>query len=163
MASADNLQKNSPAPVALPGLGRALISAGKVSQQAAEIAAKKAASNRTAFIAELSASGEITALEIAETISTMFSTPLLDLSAVDPQQLPSDLLDPKICSTYQVLALGKRSNRLTVATADPTQQEAAEQIKFTTQLFVDWVVVESDKLQKLIEQAGKSVSESLES
>ena len=146
MAAADSLQKNPPAPIAIPGLGRALISAGKVSQQAAEAAAKKAASSKTPFISELSQSGEISALEIAETISTMFSTPLLDLNAVDVSQLPRELLDPKISSTYRVLALSKRGNRLTVATADPTQQEAAEQIKFTTQLFVDWVVVEADKL-----------------
>jgi hypothetical protein len=47
MAAADNLQKNAPAPIAIPGLGRALISAGKVSQQAAENAAKKAATGKT--------------------------------------------------------------------------------------------------------------------
>lgn len=162
MAAADNLQKTSSAPVAIPGLGRALISAGKVSQQAAEAAFKKAATNRTPFITELSHSGEISALEIAETISTMFSTPLLDLNAIDTQQLPRELLDQKISNTYRVLALSKRGNRITVATADPTQQEAAEQIKFTTQLLVDWVVVEADKLQKLIDLTGKSVSESLD-
>lgn len=54
----------------------------------------------------------------------MFSTPLLDLNAIDAQQLPRDLLDPKICQSYRVIALSKRGNRLTVATADPTQQEA---------------------------------------
>ncbi|QXZ09907.1 type IV-A pilus assembly ATPase PilB [Comamonas sp. Y33R10-2] len=162
MAAADNLQKSSPAPIAIPGLGRALISAGKVSQQAAEAAVKKAATNRTPFITELSQSGEISALEIAETISTMFSTPLLDVNAIDTLKLPHELLDPKISNTYRVLALSKRGNRITVATADPTQQEAAEQIKFNTQLLVDWVVVEADKLQKLIDQTSKSVSESLD-
>ncbi|MEG1056083.1 MAG: hypothetical protein RSF79_29055, partial [Janthinobacterium sp.] len=54
MAAADSLQKNPSAPVALPGLGRALISAGKISQQAAEAAVKKAATNKTPFITELS-------------------------------------------------------------------------------------------------------------
>ncbi|CAM4049702.1 type IV-A pilus assembly ATPase PilB [Comamonas aquatilis] len=163
MAAADSLQKNPSAPVALPGLGRALISAGKISQQAAEAAVKKAATNKTPFITELSQSGEISTLEIAETISTMFSTPLLDLNAIDTQQLPRDLLDAKISSTYQVLALSKRGNRIIIATADPTQAGAAEQIKFATQLAVDWVVVEADKLKKLVDQASKSVSESLDS
>ena len=162
MAAADPSIKNAPVSVPLPGLGRALISAGKVSQQAAEAAVKKAAANRTPFISELGQSGEISALEIAETISNMFSTPLLDLGAVDPLQLPQGLLDTKISTTYRVLALSKRGNRLTIATADPTQQEAAEQIKFTTQLAVDWVVVEADKLQRLIEQANKSVNEALD-
>ncbi|GGH51204.1 type IV-A pilus assembly ATPase PilB [Comamonas phosphati] len=163
MAAADPSIKNAPVSVPLPGLGRALISAGKVSQQAAEAAVKKAAANRTPFISELGQSGEISPLEIAEAISRMFSAPLLDLGAVDPLQLPQGLLDGKISTTYRVLALSKRGNRLTIATADPTQQEAAEQIKFTTQLAVDWVVVEADKLQRLIEQINKSVGEALDS
>lgn len=162
MAAADPSIKNAPVAVPLPGLGRALISAGKISQQVAEATVKKAAANRTPFILELSQSGAISAREIAETISSMFSTPLLDLGAIDSQRLPQGLLDSKISSTYRVLALGKRGNRLIVATADPTQQEAAEQIKFTTQLVADWVVVEADKLQRLFEQADKSAGESLD-
>lgn len=163
MAVADSSLKNASAVASLPGIGRALISAGKVSQQAAEAAAGKAATNRTSFIAELSVAGTLSALEVAETVSTMFSAPLLDLDAVDAMRLPQDLLDAKIISTYRVLPLSKRGNRLTVATADPTQQEAAEQIKFTTQLGVDWIIVEADKLERLIAQQNKSASEALDS
>ena len=128
-----------------------------------EAAAKKAASKRSSFIAELCGTGEISMLEVAETVSAMFSAPLLDLDAIDPLRLPQNVLDAKISTTYRVLALSKRGNRLTVATADPTQQEAAEQIKFTTQLGVDWVVVEADKLDRVIAQLNKSVSEATES
>ena len=163
MAVADSSLKNASAVASLPGIGRALISAGKVSQQAAEAAAGKAATNRTSFIAELSVAGTLSALEVAETVSTMFSAPLLDLDAVDAMRLPQDLLDAKIISTYRVLPLSKRGNRLTVATADPTQQEAAEQIKFTTQLGVDWIIVEADKLERLIAQQNKSASEAMDS
>ena len=102
-------------------------------------------------------------LQVAETVSAMFSAPLLDLDAIDPLRLPQGLLDAKIATTYRVLALSKRGNRLTVATADPTLQEAAEQIKFTTQLGVDWVVVEADKLDRVIAQLSKSASEAIES
>ena len=81
MAVADSSLKNASAVASLPGIGRALISAGKVSQQAAEAAASKAGANRTSFIAELSNAGILSALEVAETVSTMFSAPLLDLDA----------------------------------------------------------------------------------
>lgn len=163
MAVADSSLKNASAVASLPGIGRALISAGKISQQAAEAAASKAAANRTSFIAELSVAGTLSALEVAETVSTMFSAPLLDLDAINTMRLPQELLDAKIISSYRVLPLSKRGNRLTVATADPTQQEAAEQIKFTTQLGVDWIIVEADKLERLIAQQSKSASEAMDS
>jgi hypothetical protein len=47
--------------MALPGLGRALVSAGKLGQKAAEDLYKKAQSSRTSFIAELTGSGAVSA------------------------------------------------------------------------------------------------------
>ena len=64
---------------------------------------------------------------------------------------------------YQVVVLGKRGNRLFIGGADPTDQEAAEQIKFATQLAPDWVIVEHDKLAKLVEAAGATATETMDS
>ncbi|OJX29137.1 MAG: type IV-A pilus assembly ATPase PilB [Burkholderiales bacterium 68-20] len=162
MAAVDTAQKDAPA-VALPGLGRALMSAGKLTQKAAEDIYKKSQTSKTSFIAELTGSGAVSAADVAYTMATMFGAPLLDLGAFDPARLPKDLLDSKICQAYRVLPLSKRNNRLIVATADPTDQEAAEKIKFTTQMGVDWIIAEYDKLTKLVETTSKSVSESMES
>ena len=70
-------------------------------------------------------------------MSAAFAAPLLDLNAIDPQRLPKGLLDNKICQTYRIVVLSKRGNRLIVATADPSDQEAAEKIKFSAQMGVD--------------------------
>ena len=48
------------------------------------------------------------------------------------------------------------------ALADPTNQEAAERIKFATQLSPEWVIVEQDKLAKVLDNQGASASETLE-
>jgi type IV pilus assembly protein PilB len=58
--------------------------------------------------------------------------------------------------------LRRRNNRLVVATADPSDQEAAEKIKFTSQLGVDWVIAEYDKLIKLVEAQAKTVAETMD-
>ena len=116
--------------MALPGLGRALVSAGKLGQKAAEDLYKKAQSGRTTFIAELTGSGAVSAYDLAHTMSTAFAAPLLDLDAIDVQRLPKDLLDAKICADFRIVVLSKRNNRLMVATADPADQQAAEKIKF---------------------------------
>ena len=161
MAAVDSVQKDS-ASVALPGLGRALISAGKLTQKTAEDIYRKSQISRTSFIAELTGTGAVSAADLAHTVSSVFGAPLLDLNAIDPLRLPRDLLDTKICQAYRVVVLSKRNNRLIVATADPTDQEAAEKIKFTTQMGVDWIIAEFDKLTELVEVRSKSVGESLE-
>ena len=138
------------------------MTAGKLTQKSAEEVYRKSQSSRSAFIAELVNGKSITAPELAHTLSTTFGAPLLDVNAIDTTHLPKDLLDPKLCQAYKVIVLGRRSNRLILATADPTDQEAAEKIKFTTQLGVDWVIAEYDKLIELVEATTKTVAESLD-
>ena len=149
--------------MALPGLGRALVVAGKLGQKAAEDIFRKAQTGRTSFIAELTGSGAVSAVDLAHTMSTAFAAPLLDLQAIDIQRLPKGLLDNKICQTYRIVVLSKRNNRLIVATADPSDQEAAEKIKFSTQMGVDWVIAEYDKLSRLVEASGATAAEAMES
>ena len=161
MAAVDTASKETSA-VALPGLGRALMSAGKLTQKSAEDIYKKSQISKTSFIAELTGSGAVSAADLAHTVSAVFGAPLLDLDAIDPLRLPKELLDKKICQAYRVVVLSKRNNRLIVATADPTDQEAAEKIKFTTQMGVDWIIAEYDKLSRLVDATSKSTSESMD-
>jgi type IV pilus assembly protein PilB len=161
MASIDTpIQESST--MALPGLARALVSAGKLGQRAAEELYKKAQSGRTSFIAELTGSGAVSASDMAHTMSTAFAAPLLDLDAIDAERLPKGLLDPKICADYRIVVLSKRNNRLMVATADPADLGAAEKIKFATQMGVDWVIAEYDKLNKLVESLTTSAGEAID-
>ena len=160
MAAVDTAQKNPP-PMALPGLGRALITAGKLGQQAAEDIYRKAQNSRTSFIAELTGSGAVSPFDLAHIMSSAFAAPVLDLDAIDVQRLPKDLLDTKICLAYRVVVLSKRNNRLAVATADPSDQEAAEKIKFSTQMGVDWVIAEYDKLSRVVEAGATTATDAM--
>lgn len=161
MAATETSQRDAPT-IALPGLGRALVSAGKLGQKSAEDIYKKALSSKNSFIAELVGSGAVSASDLAHTLSNAFAAPLLDLNAIDPQRLPKGLLDSKICADYRVVVLSKRNNRLIVATADPSDQAAAEKIKFSTQMGVDWVIAEYDKLSKLVDASTTSATEAVE-
>ncbi|WP_028603547.1 type IV-A pilus assembly ATPase PilB [Ottowia thiooxydans] len=147
---------------ALPGLGRALVMAGKLSQQAADDIYRKALAGNKNFIAELTGSGTVSAADLAHTMSTAFSAPLIDIDALDSQKLPANLIDAKLAQSYRLLALGKRNNRLIIATADPSNLEAAEKIKFTTQMGVEWVIAEFDKLSTLIEALNQSTTQAME-
>ena len=146
----------------LSGVARVLVHAGMLSSNAAEDLAKSARERRISFIGAVIASGAVSAFDLAHTLSTSLALPLVDLSAVDLERLPKGLVDPKLAAQYQLVMLGRRGNRLFIGGADPTDQEAVERIKFATQLSPEWVVVEYDKLARLMETQGASASETLE-
>ena len=148
---------------ALSGVARVLVHAGKLSEKSAAGLVKSAADKRSGFVAELIKSGAVSPVDLAHTLSTALALPLLDLDAVDPERLPRHVIDGKFSSQFQVVVLGKRGNRLFIGGADPTDQEAVERIKFATQLTPEWVIVEHDKLSKLLEGSGASATETLES
>ncbi len=159
--TADTIAETSQS--ALSGVARVLVHAGKLSEKSAAGLVKSAAEKRTGFVAELIKSGTVSPVDLAHTLSTALALPLLDLNAVDPERLPRHVIDGKFSSQFQVVVLGKRGNRLFIGGADPTDQEAVERIKFATQLTPEWVIVEHDKLSKLLEGSGASATETLES
>jgi type IV pilus assembly protein PilB len=147
----------------LSGVARVLVNAGKLTAKSAEELTKSARERKSSFVAALVGAGAVKPDELAHTLSTALALPVMDLNAVDLQKLPRNIVDQKIASQYQLVVLGKRGNRLFIGAADPTDQEAAERIKFATQLTPEWVIVEYDKLLKQIDAQGASASEVLES
>ncbi|MCS6944299.1 MAG: type IV-A pilus assembly ATPase PilB [Sutterellaceae bacterium] len=150
---------------ALTGLARALVQQGRLRPDRAESLARKAAQSNTQFIDELVAIGDsigLTAAQIAKFAAETFGHPLLDLNAIDTDQLPKDLIDKKLVGSLRVLALKKRGNRLAIAVSDPTNYQVLDQIRFHTQLQLDIVVVEHDKLVRLVDSTAQSIAQSLE-
>ena len=135
MATTESLAQTA----TLPGLARTLVVSGKLSQQAAEDLYKKSQQAGKNFIAELTGSGAVSAADLAHIMSAAFSAPLIDASAIDPERLTQDLVDRKLILKYRILPLRKRGNRVIIATADPTDYEAAEKVKFATQMVLTTV------------------------
>jgi type IV pilus assembly protein PilB len=159
------MQGSAAAAGALTGLARALVQQGKLRPDRAENFARKATQANTQFIDELVGSADVTGLSpgaIAKFAADTFGHPLLDLGAVDIEQLPKDIIDKKLVASLRVLALRKRGNRLAVAVSDPTNTHALDQIKFQTQLAIDVIVVEHDKLMRHVEAQAQSVAQALD-
>jgi type IV pilus assembly protein PilB len=146
----------------LTGVARILVRAGRLDAKVAEDLTKLAAEKKDSFISQLVASGSMRPLALAHALSTTLAVPLLDLDAVDAKTLPRNIVDAKLISQYKILPLGKRGGRLFIACADPTDQEAVERIKFATQLAPEWIVVEYDKLMRLVSDQQQSATQSLE-
>jgi type IV pilus assembly protein PilB len=148
---------------ALSGVARVLVHAGKLNPKTAEELVRTSREKRSSFVASVIAAGSVSSADLAHTLSTALALPLLDLTAIDALKLPKNVIEAKLASQYQVVVLGKRGNRLFIGGADPTDQEAAERIKFATQLSPEWVIVEHDKLAKLLETSGATANEAMES
>ena len=153
----------TPSNTTLPGLGRAMVVAGKLAQKTAEDLYKNSIRKKTSFIAELLGCGLVSAAEMAHTLSHAFAAPLINLDAVDTKRLPKGLLDAKICKDFCLVVLNKRNNRLLVATADPTDQSVAAKIQFSTRMSVEWIIAEYDKLLKLVDANVRNPHETDES
>ena len=147
---------------ALSGVARVLVHAGKLNAKVAEELVRSSRDKRTSFVASVISAGAVSPSDLAHTLATALALPLLDLTAIDAVRLPKNVIDAKLAAQYHVVVLGKRGNRLFIGGADPTDQEAAERIKFATQLSPEWVIVEHDKLAKLLEATGASTGEQME-
>lgn len=124
---------------------------------------KHAKSNNESFVSQVLATKKIKPIKLAEFAATQFGFPYFDLNAIDPEVIPKKILDPKLINHRRVVALYQRGNRLSVAVSDPTNLQAIDEIKFQTNQAVDIIVVEDDKLGKLLTQISESESNSLAS
>ena len=148
--------------IALPGIARALVASGKLPVAKAEALYASSIKNKNSFIGELVTSGAVSGSDVATIISSVYGAPLIDLDAIDIDRLPSGLLDAKLAVANKIIPLATRGNRLVVATSDPTDHSVVEQIKFATQLSVDWVVAEHARLLKTLEAIAKQNGESVQ-
>ena len=95
-------------------------------------------------------------------MSSRFGIPLLDVSTLDKAMIPTELIDNKIVSRHSVLPIYKHGKNLFVATIDPTNKSALDEIKFYTGLQVIPVQTELPALTKLIQELENEQGDSLE-
>ncbi len=139
------------------GLAKCLIQNGLLTEESAASALQEAQKNKQAFVSYLVNVKKLDSRMVAILASAEFGVPLLDLNAFDIGVVPIKLVSEKLIRQHHALPLFKRGNRLFVATADPTNFQALDEIKFHTRLNVENVLVEEDKLTKVIETALEAV------
>ena len=135
---------------------------GRLVQADANAIQSEATKAGITFVSQLVASRKLTAKEVSQFAAQTFGYPLLDLNAVDPDQLPVNLIDTKIVATHRVIALGKRGNRLFVALSDPSNEQVMQEVKFATGMTMEPVVVEDDKLALIVKRIGEGGGKTLE-
>jgi len=138
--------------IQLNGLAKKLVQDGLLDELSAAAAYEQAADNKIPLARYLVDHNIVDSLSIANAASQEFGIPLFDISVMDLEQCAVKLVDPKLIRKHGALPLYKRGNRLFVAVSDPTNQQALDEIKFNVGANAEPILVEGDKLAKIIEQ-----------
>lgn len=147
----------------LSGLARTLIQEKLLSEEEARAIEEQAHISKTPFISQAIQSKKLSPLAIAETAARAFGFPYFNLDAFNVDYLPPKKIDAKLMQANRVLALNTRGNLLFVAISDPTNIHALDSVQFQMGMNVSPIVVEDDKLGRMIEKAIESSDKSLKS
>lgn len=90
--------------------------------------------------------------ELARAAAGISQAISLDLDHFDIDCIPDDLRNEKLVRKTDMLPLGKRGRNMFLAVVDPTNIQTIEDFEFNTGLNAEVVVVEYDKLHKLIDK-----------
>jgi type IV pilus assembly protein PilB len=143
------------------GLPEKLVQDGLLDEAALADAQKAAKESRQPLVSYLVVKNIVQAREIAITASQMFGVPLMDLDCVNIDLDVVKLVSDKLLQKHRVLPLMKRGRRLFVAISDPTNLHGLDEVRFSTSLNVEPVVVEDDKLQKVLAKSMEQVDTSM--
>jgi type IV pilus assembly protein PilB len=147
----------------LGGLPQRLVQDGVVDESGMHAALQAALDRKTSFVTQLVVSGTAKARDIAIAAAAEYGVPLLDLNSLVIDLEAVRAVSDKLLAKHRVLPLFKRGKRLFIGVADPTNLHAIDEIKFQCGLGVEAIVVEDDKLQKLLDKAIEQVDTAMPS
>ena len=145
----------------LNGLPRKLVIDGLLDEEAAISALTASVKEKVSFTSYLVSNNILSATKIAMETSKEFGLPVFDLDAIDPEAIPRDIVDDKLIKKHHALPLYKRGNRLYIGISDPMNLAAIDNIKFQTGLNTEAVLVEEDKLSKMVEKLLEEQEEAM--
>jgi type IV pilus assembly protein PilB len=145
----------------LSGLGRAMVQRGLLPERDAEAIQSQATTARVGFVEQLILGKKLKEAEIAEFAATTFGLPMVDLAAIDPEQMPLKAVDDKFLQSRRAVPLFQRGNKLYVGMSDPTNRAILDELKFQTGQQIEPIVVEDTKLATLLQKLLKANATSL--
>ncbi len=147
--------------ISLSGLARQLVLAGLLDEKTAQQAQIQAQRGGQSLISYVVQNKLAKGRAVAELAAEQFGVALLDLGAIDKEQQPRELVSEKLARQHRLLPLWKRGNKLFVAVSDPSNQQAINDVQFSTGLTTEGILVEDDKLGAALDKFYESATSSL--
>ena len=136
----------------ITGIARRLVLDGALDEAAARKAMDGATAAKTPLATYLTEHRMVSASALAAAHSVEFGMPMVDALAIDSSLSAIALVKEDLLRKHQVLPLFKRGSRLFVGTSDPTNNQALEELKFHTNLAVEPILVDADRIKRCLDQ-----------
>src|SRR3972149_10022566 len=136
----------------LSGLARKLVVDGLLDDAAAQDHYQKAMKEKKPFVSYLVENKIVASRDIGMAAAQEFGIPLLDISALELDMETIKLVKEDLIKKHHALPIFKRGKRLYVAVSDPTNLAALDEIKFAVSMNTEAILIEEDKLSKIIDK-----------
>jgi type IV pilus assembly protein PilB len=135
----------------LQGIGQLLVLEKLLEKDKAIELSKLAASDKISLVQLLVKNKLLSAEQIALTAAQNFGVPMMELSCVEIEHIPTNLVNDKLIRRHSMIPLFNHGKNIYLATDDPSKHTSLKEIQFHTGLNAHCIVVETDKLTLLIE------------
>ena len=140
--------------VGITGIARRLVMDGALAEEAAREAMAAATQARKPLALYLVENRLVAPVQLAAANSVEFGMPIFDLSAMDPNQSAIKLVSEELVRKHSVVPLFKRGGRLFVGISDPTNTRALDELKFATNLAVEPILVDEERIKHWLGQGA---------
>ncbi len=138
-----------------------LIQSQYLTMQSAADYYRDAQNKNNSFVDYLVVKSIVPSIIMASKISVAVGLPLFDLDSLLFESLLSDFLEDSLIQKYRILPVKVRGNTLFIAISDPFDFQGFDEIRFSSRLNPELILVESDKLNHLIHTRIENKSGSL--
>ncbi|WP_070884461.1 type IV-A pilus assembly ATPase PilB [Pseudomonas argentinensis] len=138
--------------IPLSGLAKQVVLAELLDEKAAQQAQVQAKRNKLSLVHYLAQNKLVKSRALAELTADQFGIAYFDLSALDKESQPKDLVSEKLVRQHRALPLWRRGNKLFVGISDPSNHQVVTDIQFSTGLSTEALLVEDDKLGDAIDK-----------
>jgi type IV pilus assembly protein PilB len=129
-----------------------LINDGGLSKETLAVIMQEAKYQQISFITYLIKENVVDSNYLSQLLAKQCGLFFVDLDTLDSLHFPLHLIEKKLSQKYQVLPLWRNNEKLGLAMADPTEQQAIDDIRFHTELSIEKILVEPKKLKCLLEK-----------
>ena len=136
--------------ISLPAIVQQFVNSGKLKREMAIRAVKDAAERKTPIITHMLERQLVEPLELAQTCSNQYGLSFVDLDAINIPIEMQQLIPEDMMRKLMAVPLFKIGGALIVAVSDPHYSFELNDIKVTTKLVPEPVIVEHSKLQKIV-------------
>jgi len=137
--------------VGITGIARRLVLDGHLDEANAREALDTASREKRPIAGYLLEKKLVSSAALAAANSIEFGMPIFDVGALDPAQSAIKLVREELVRQHGALPMFKRGGRLFVGISDPTNTHALDEFKFHTNLAVEAILVDEERIRRAID------------